>query len=63
MKTYRKMTLKIAIGRAQYVRQLVAPTKLGTKLPYLYADEPEPTETGESDGSGGSDGSGEPSPE
>src|SRR5262245_24608229 len=23
------MTLKIAIGRAQYVRQLVAPTKLG----------------------------------
>jgi hypothetical protein len=34
------MTLKIAIGRAQYVRQLVAPTKLGTKLPFLYADDP-----------------------
>jgi len=32
------MTLKVAIGRAEYVRQLIAPTKLGTKLPFLNGD-------------------------
>jgi hypothetical protein len=46
------MTLKIAIGRAQYVRQLVAPTKLGTKLPFLYAEDPDLAgDTSDDDGS------------
>jgi hypothetical protein len=47
------MTLKIAIGRARYVRQLVAPTKLGTKLPFLYHDEPPADDEPEEDSSSG----------